>query len=56
MSYPAPSGDTDVEIDADHDPLPPVRANESAPGTVVFSEDHNTDGWIATDLTVSVER
>lgn len=33
-----------------------VRANETAPGKVVFSEDDNTDGWIATDLTVDVRR
>jgi|AntRauTorcE11898_2_1112593.scaffolds.fasta_scaffold203581_1 hypothetical protein len=33
-----------------------VRANETAPGKVVFSEDDNSDAWIATDLTVDVPR
>jgi hypothetical protein len=31
---------------------PTVRAHESRPGRIVFTEQGNTDAWIATDLTV----
>ena len=31
-----------------------VTAHESCPGTTVFTEDGNSDGWIATDLVVDV--
>lgn len=34
----------------------PVTAHRSCPGRTVFTEDGNTDGWIATDLTVTPER
>lgn len=33
-----------------------LRAHATAPGKTVFTEPDNTDGWIATDLTVSVRR
>lgn len=33
-----------------------VRAHESRPGRLVFTEDGNTDGWIATDLVLETER
>lgn len=33
-----------------------VRAHESRPGRVVFTEEGNTDAWIATDLVVDPER
>lgn len=33
---------------------PVIVAHESAPDTLVFTEDGNTDGWIATDLTIDV--
>jgi hypothetical protein len=33
-----------------------VRAHESRPGRLVFTEDGNTDGWIATDLVLQPER
>lgn len=32
-----------------------VTAHRSSPDRVVFTEDGNTDAWIATDLTVSLE-
>lgn len=32
-----------------------VRVHESRPGRHVFTEDGNTDGWIATDLTLDPE-
>lgn len=33
-----------------------VTACETRPGRLVFTEDDNTDAWIATDLAVDVER
>ncbi|MFC7073605.1 hypothetical protein ACFQJ7_15615 [Halovenus rubra] len=33
-----------------------VSVHQSSPDRTVFTEDGNTDGWIATDLTVSLER
>lgn len=33
-----------------------VQAHESRPGRLVFTEDGNTDGWIATDLAVDPEQ
>lgn len=33
----------------------PVSAHETRPGRIVFTEDDNSDGWIATDLTVDPE-
>lgn len=33
-----------------------VTAHKSSPDRVVFTERNNTDGWIATDQTVSVRR
>jgi len=35
---------------------PAVRIRESAPGTAVFVESGNTDGWIASDTTSEVTR
>lgn len=42
------SSDVDASIEADR----PVTAHETRPGRVVFTEAGNSDGWIATDLTV----
>jgi len=33
-----------------------VTACETRPGRVVFTEEDNSDAWIATDLTVDLER
>lgn len=33
-----------------------VTVHRSSPNRTVFTEEGNTDGWIATDLTVSLER
>ena len=33
-----------------------VSAHRSAPGRTVFVEEDNNDGWIASDLTVDLER
>jgi len=38
-----------------HD-LPEIAVCESSPGTSVFLESGNTDGWIASDVTVDVLR
>ena len=35
---------------------PDIRVCESCPGTFVFLESENTDGWIASDVTVDVLR
>ena len=32
-----------------------VTSHETRPGKVVFTERNNSDGWIATDLTVALE-
>ncbi len=34
---------------------PPVTAHNSSPDRTVFVEQNNKDGWIATDLTVSLD-
>lgn len=34
----------------------PIRACETCPGKHVFLEGGNTDGWIATDLVVDLDR
>lgn len=46
----------DRDGDADGDPGAGIFACETRPGRVVFTEDDSTDAWIATDLTVEVER
>lgn len=33
-----------------------VSAHQSSPDRTVFTEDGNTDAWIATDLTVDLHR
>lgn len=38
------------------DELPSVTASRASPDRTVFTEEGNTDGWIATDLTVDLER
>jgi len=46
----AESDEADVTM-----PEVPVSAHQSAPGRVVFVEEDNTDGWIASSLTVALE-
>lgn len=36
--------------------IPCVSALRASPNRTVFTEDDNCDGWIATDLTVSLRR
>ncbi len=35
---------------------PQITVCESCPGKAIFLEAENTDGWIASDLTVDVKR
>ena len=48
----APDGSTVVE----GNPHQQVTVHRSNPETFVFVEKHNTDGWIATDLTVTLSQ
>lgn len=54
-----PTG-TQPRTDDDGEPLlpetPTVSVCESCPGRTVFLESGNTDGWIASDLTVEPTR
>jgi hypothetical protein len=43
---------TDEDGEPSHPDTPAVSVCESAPGRTVFIESGNTDGWIASDLTV----
>lgn len=45
---------TECETAAEESPA--VSACETCPGRVVFTENDNPDGWIATDLTVTLTR
>jgi hypothetical protein len=40
----------------DTDAPPAVSACESAPGRVVLLESGNTDGWLSSDVTVTIDR
>ncbi len=35
---------------------PAITVQQTRPGRVVFTESDNPDGWIATDLTVTLDR
>ncbi|ELY85578.1 MULTISPECIES: hypothetical protein [Natrialba] len=54
MDVPARNVDptTDDELDL---PAVAVSCHETRPGKIVFTEQDNNDGWIATDLTVDLE-
>ncbi len=47
-----------IEVSADEsaDARPTVAASRCSPDRTVFVEQGNTDAWIATDLTVELER
>ncbi len=53
MDVPVPRKNPVAEPD---DQSSVVCSHETRPGKVVFTERNNTDGWIATDLTVELER
>ncbi|MFB6295692.1 MAG: hypothetical protein ABEH66_02480 [Halobacteriales archaeon] len=46
----------DDEADSDRTATPEVSVCETCPDTSVFIEAENADGWIASDVTVDVER
>ncbi|MEY7848118.1 hypothetical protein AB7C87_02820 [Natrarchaeobius sp. A-rgal3] len=54
MDVPARRQDLDDE-DEPEEPTAIVSSHETRPGKHVFTERDNTDGWIATDLTVDLE-
>jgi hypothetical protein len=43
-------------VESDPSETPEVSVCESCPGTSIFLESGNTDGWMASDLTVEVLR
>jgi len=47
-----------IELDSEEsaDTRPTVAASRCSPDRTVFTEQGNTDAWIATDLTVELER
>jgi hypothetical protein len=45
----------DAESDTEPPQSPQISVCESCPGKAVFLESGNTDGWIASDVTVDVE-
>jgi len=53
----APARREEPELDEDREePAAVVTSHETRPGKTVFTERDNSDGWIATDLTVALER
>lgn len=56
----APDGsresESESEADAPNDRGPAVAALRASSDRTVFTEDGNSDGWIATDTTVDLER
>ncbi|WP_195893071.1 DUF7331 family protein [Halopiger djelfimassiliensis] len=56
MDVPARRQDSDSDDGELEEQAALVTSHETRPGKVVFTERDNTDGWIATDLTVDLER
>ncbi|ELY87360.1 hypothetical protein C483_18763 [Natrialba hulunbeirensis JCM 10989] len=58
MDVPARNADTDADAESEPEPEQPtaiVSCHETRPGKAVFTEHDNSDGWIATDLTVDLD-
>ncbi|ELZ24006.1 MULTISPECIES: hypothetical protein [Natrinema] len=56
MDVPARREDTDAADTPEfEEPAVAVTSHETRPGKVVFTEQNNSDGWIATDLIVDLE-
>ncbi|WP_254763835.1 DUF7331 family protein [Natrinema marinum] len=55
MEAPARREDRKFEGEPD-EPAVTVTSHETRPGKIVFTERDNSDGWIATDLAVQLER
>ncbi|MFT4921971.1 MAG: hypothetical protein ACI8XM_001179 [Haloarculaceae archaeon] len=47
---------TGQTVEAERYHSPEISVCESCPGKAVFLESGNTDGWIASDLTIEPER
>lgn len=58
MAVPSRPRDADIDpADEANDPARiPVSTHCTNPGRTVFIEEGNSDGWIATDLTVELDR
>ena len=57
MDAPARREDVDAADTAEiEEPAVTVTCHETRPGKIVFTERNNSDGWIATDLIVDLER
>lgn len=50
------TGDQAERDDGGGEPRPAVAATRCSPDRTVFAEQGNTDAWIATDLTVDLDR
>jgi len=50
----APASEREATEDSDDETV--VSAHQCTPDRTVFTEDGNSDGWIATDLTVELRR
>ncbi len=55
MDAPAQRQDSEPTT-IEEEPAAIVSCHETRPGKIVFTERDNTDGWIATDLAVELER
>lgn len=51
-----PRSESTATDDPKREPRVDVSVCESCPGTAVFIESENTEGWIASDATVAVTR
>ena len=54
MDVPVRREDTDA-TETVEEPAVAVTSHETRPGKLVFTEQDNSDGWIATDLVVDLE-
>ena len=55
MDVPARREETEHDAELE-EPVAVVTSHETRPGKIVFTERDNSDGWIATDLAVDLER
>lgn len=46
----------DIQTGSESEDRPQITVCESCPDKAIFIESGNTDGWIASDLTVDVDR
>lgn len=47
---------SEFEPESNQEDRPEISVCESRPGKAVFTESGNTDGWIASDITVDIHR